>query len=131
MRINGEDTMTKKIGGLIVALLLALQVGAAQAAYQLNLTEGVTANTRVTYELHNAMMIIITVIFVGVFGVMFYSVYAHRKSKGHKAATFHENTTVELIWTIIPLVILLFMAWPATKALIALRDTSNPDMTIK
>ena len=71
------------------------------------------------------------VIFVGVFGVMFYSVYAHRKSQGHKAATFHENTTVELIWTVIPLIILVFMAWPATKSLIQLRDTSNPDMTIK
>jgi cytochrome c oxidase subunit 2 len=123
--------MTKKIGALIGAGLLALQAGAAKAAYQLNLTPGVTHNTEVTYDLHNIMMAIILVIFVGVFGVMFYSVYAHRKSQGHKAATFHENTTVELIWTIIPLIILLFMAWPATKALIALRDTSNPDMTVK
>jgi len=123
--------MTKKIGALIGAGLLALQAGAAQAAYQLNLTEGVTKGTHVTYELHNIMMLIIVVIFVAVFGVMFYSVYAHRKSKGHKAATFHENTTVELIWTVVPLIILLFMAWPATKALIVLRDTSNPDMTIK
>jgi len=123
--------MTRKIGALIGAGLLALQAGAAQAAYQLNLTEGVTKGTHVTYELHNIMMLIIVVIFVAVFGVMFYSVYAHRKSKGHKAATFHENTTVELIWTVVPLIILLFMAWPATKALIVLRDTSNPDMTIK
>jgi cytochrome c oxidase subunit 2 len=131
---NSEDTMKKKIAGLTSALLalpLALQAGVASAAYQLNLTQGVTRNSISSYDLHNLMMWVILVIFVGVFGVMFYSVYAHRKSQGHKAATFHENTTVELIWTIIPLIILVFMAWPATKSLIQLRDTSNADMTIK
>jgi cytochrome c oxidase subunit 2 len=109
--------MKKKIAGLTSALLalpLALQAGVASAAYQLNLTQGVTRNSISSYDLHNLMMWVILVIFVGVFGVMFYSVYAHRKSQGHKAATFHENTTVELIWTIIPLIILVFMAWPAT-----------------
>ncbi len=126
--------MKKKIAGLTSALLalpLALQAGVASAAYQLNLNPGVTRNSLSSYDLHNLMMWVILVIFVGVFGMMFYSVYAHRKSKGHKAATFHENTTVELIWTIIPLIILVFMAWPATKSLIQLRDTSNPDMTVK
>jgi len=62
---------------------------------------------------------------------MFYSIYAHRKSVGHKAAQFHENTTVEIIWTVIPFLILVGMAWPATKTLIAFKDTSNPDITIK
>jgi cytochrome c oxidase subunit 2 len=123
--------MMKKIGGLAGALLLSLYAGAASAAWQLNLTTGATKSTQVIYDLHNLMMWIIIVIFVGVFGVMFYSVYAHRKSVGHKAEQFHENTTVELIWTIVPLLILVAMAWPATKALIDLRDTSNPDMTIK
>jgi cytochrome c oxidase subunit II len=126
--------MKKKIAGLTSALLalpLALQAGVASAAYQLNLNPGVTRNSLSSYDLHNLMMWVILVIFVGVFGMMFYSVYAHRKSQGHKAATFHENTTVELIWTIIPLIILVFMAWPATKSLIQLRDTSNPDMTVK
>jgi len=77
------------------------------------------------------MMYVILVIFCVVFGVMFYSIYAHRKSVGHKAAQFHENTTVEIIWTVIPFLILVGMAWPATKTLIAFKDTSNPDITIK
>jgi cytochrome c oxidase subunit II len=77
------------------------------------------------------MMAIIVVIFVAVFGVMFYSIYAHRKSVGHKAAQFHENTTVEVLWTVIPTLILIVMAWPATTHLLAVRDTSQPDITIK
>ena len=76
-------------------------------------------------------MWICVVIFVVVFGVMFYSIFAHRKSKGHKAAQFHENTTVEIIWTVIPFLILIGMAFPATKTILAMKDTSEPDMTIK
>jgi cytochrome c oxidase subunit 2 len=71
------------------------------------------------------------VIFVIVFGVMFYSIYAHQKSLGHKAVPFHENTTVEVVWTIIPFFILIGMAWPATKVLLSIKDTSNPDITVK
>jgi cytochrome c oxidase subunit 2 len=77
------------------------------------------------------MLILCTVIFVGVFGVMFYSVFAHRKSKGHKAAHFHESTTVEIIWTIVPFIIVVLMALPATKTVVAMKDTSNADLTIK
>jgi len=66
-----------------------------------------------------------------VFGVMFYSIFRHRKSVGHKAAQFHENTTVEIIWTVIPFLILLFMVFPATKTVLAMKDTTTPDMTIK
>jgi len=77
------------------------------------------------------VMVLVTVIFIGVFGMMFYSVYAHRKDKGHKAAQFHENTTVEILWTVIPLVILIIIAWPATKVVIAQKDTANADLTIK
>ncbi len=123
--------MMRKIGGWAGAALLSLYAGVSSAAYQLNLTTGATKSTQTIYDLHNLMMWIILVIFVGVFGVMFYSVYAHRKSVGHKADQFHENTTVELIWTIVPFFILIGMAYPATRALIDLRDTSNPDMTIK
>ena len=65
--------------------------------------------------LHQIVMWLIIVIFVGVFGVMFYACYAHRKSKGHKAEQFHENTTVEIIWTVIPAIILVVIAWPATQ----------------
>jgi cytochrome c oxidase subunit 2 len=81
--------------------------------------------------LHQVIMWIILVIFVGVFSFMFYACYAHRKSIGHKAAQFHENTTVELLWTVIPALILIIIAWPVTKVVIAQKDTSAPDLTIK
>jgi len=81
--------------------------------------------------LHQLVMWLIIAIFAGVFGAMFYACYAHRKSKGHKAEQFHENTAVELIWTVIPAIILVAIAWPATKVLIAQKDTSAPDLTIK
>ena len=83
------------------------------------------------HDLHEYVMILCTVIFVGVFSFMFWSVYAHRKSKGHKAAQFHENTTIEILWTVIPAIILVIIALPATRVVIAQKDTSNPDLTIK
>src|SRR5437764_11311659 len=82
-------------------------------------------------QLHQYAMWLIIVIFVGVFGFMFYACWAHRKSVGHKAEQFHENTTVELIWTIIPAIILVIIAWPVSKTVIAQKDTSAPDLTIK
>ena len=81
--------------------------------------------------LHQMVMWLILAIFVVVFGAMFYACYAHRKSKGHKAEQFHENTAVELVWTVIPAIILVAIAWPATKVVIAQKDTSAPDLTIK
>jgi cytochrome c oxidase subunit 2 len=81
--------------------------------------------------LHQYVMWLIIVIFVGVFGFMFYSCYAHRKSKGHPAAQFHENTTVEILWTVIPALILVAIAWPVTKTVIAQKDTSAADLTVK
>jgi cytochrome c oxidase subunit 2 len=83
------------------------------------------------HDLHEYVMILCTAIFVGVFGFMFYAVFAHRKSKGHKAAQFHENTTVEILWTVIPAIILVGIAWPTTRTVVAQKDTSNPDLTIK
>jgi len=71
------------------------------------------------------------VIFVAVFGVMFYSIYKHRKSLGHQSASFHESTTVEIIWTVVPLLIVIGMALPATKTVVAMKDTTNADITIK
>src|SRR3954468_20121267 len=82
-------------------------------------------------HLHQYVMWLIIVIFVGVFGFMFWACYAHRKSKGHAAEQFHENTTVEILWTIIPAIILVVIAWPVTKVVIAQKDTSSPDITIK
>src|SRR5215472_2670156 len=115
----------------IAGSLLALVPLSAHALRQLNLQEPVTPIATQIFDLHTYIMWICLAIFVGVFSVMFYSIFAHRKSKGHQAAQFHENTVVEVIWTIIPFLILLFMAFPATKTVLAMKDTSVPDMTIK
>ena len=98
---------------------------------QLNLQAPATQIAADIYSLHNLMMIIILVIFVAVFGVMFYSIFKHRKSLGHKAATFHESTAVEIAWTVVPFLIVIGMALPATKTVVAMKDTSNADITIK
>ena len=117
--------------GIFIGALAALFPAVASAAYQMNLQPPVTRIAGEIYELHTLMMIIIVIVFLLVFSVMFYSIFKHRKSVGAKAAQFHESTTVEIIWTVIPLVILVGMAWPATKTVLALKDTSNPDITIK
>src|SRR5881409_3765049 len=122
--------MTSRMVNATGAALLALS-GAAEAAYQWNLPTPVTRVAGEIYNLHLVMMGIILVIFIGVFGVMFYSIYAHRKSVGHKAENFHENITVEIIWAIIPFLILIAVAWPATKSILKLKDTASPDITIK
>ena len=81
--------------------------------------------------LHYAMMWICTVIFVAVFGVMFYSIIKHRKSRGHKAAHFHESVAVEIAWTIVPFIIVTAMGAMATRTVVAMQDTTHPDLTIK
>jgi cytochrome c oxidase subunit 2 len=101
------------------------------AVRQLNFAAPVTKIMEDIHCLHWFMMIICTVIFVVVFGAMLYSIIKHRKSVGHKAASFHESTTVEIIWTIIPLLIVIGMALPATKTVVAMKDTTNADITIK
>ncbi|TMH56773.1 MAG: cytochrome c oxidase subunit II [Betaproteobacteria bacterium] len=110
---------------------MALSPIAAQAIREYNLQSPVTPIAAQIFDLHTYIMWICVVIFVGVFAVMFYSIFAHRKSKGHQAAQFHENTVVEVIWTVIPFLILLFMAFPATKTILAMKDASAPDMTVK
>jgi cytochrome c oxidase subunit II len=98
---------------------------------QLDLHEPVTQIARDERWLHYYMLVICTVIFIGVFGVMFWSMLKHRKSLGHKAANFHESTTVEIIWTVVPFLIVIGMALPATKVVVAMKDTTNADLTIK
>ncbi len=98
---------------------------------EMNLQPPVTQIAAEIYNLHTWMMIICLVIFVAVFGVMFYSILKHRKSLGHKAATFHESTTVEIAWTVVPFLIVIGMALPATKTVVGMKDTSNADITIK
>jgi cytochrome c oxidase subunit 2 len=137
-------TMTTKLVSRSRAAFLTLGAAlATHAAYavndlpggpgvnQLNLPAGVTAIAREQVWLHNMMLIICTVIFVLVFGVMFYSIIKHRKSKGHKAANFHESVKVEIAWTVVPFLIVILMALPATKAVVAMKDTTNADLTIK
>jgi len=108
-----------------------LAPGAALAERPWNLQTPVTTIAQQQYDLHLFIFWICVVIFIAVFGVMFYSILKHRKSLGHKPAQFHENTLVEIVWTVVPFLILLFMAFPATKTILAMKDTSAPDMTVK
>lgn len=101
------------------------------AVRQLNFQPPVTQIAEQIYSLHTLMLIICLVIFFAVFGVMFYSMLKHRKSLGHKSAKFHESTAVEIAWTVIPFLIVIGMALPATKTVVAMKDTSNADITIK
>ncbi len=98
---------------------------------QLNMTKGVTAVSREVYDLHMLSLYICTAIGVIVFGAMFWSMAFHRKSKGAKAADFHESTKVEILWTAIPIVILIAMAVPATSTLINMENNDNSDVTIQ
>jgi len=101
------------------------------AVNQINFAAPATKIMEQIHGLHIMMLIICAVIFVGVFGVMFYAILKHRKSLGHKSASFHESTTVEIIWTVVPLLIVIGMALPATKTVVAMKDTTNSDITIK
>ncbi|WP_343592716.1 cytochrome c oxidase subunit II [Paracidovorax wautersii] len=101
------------------------------AVRQLNLAPPVTRIAQEQHYLHWMMLIICTVIFVGVFAVMFYSIWKHRKSRGAKPANFHESVAVEVAWTVVPFIIVILMALPATKVLVAQKDTTNADLTIK
>jgi len=128
--------MTKQAGWanmlrLTGLLLLAAVSGLAQAEYKLNFQAPATKMAQNVYDLHVWMMYICVFIFVVVFSVMFYSVLNHRKSSGRTPATFHESTKVEILWTIVPTIILLLMAWPVTVTLLDMRDSSNSDITIK
>jgi cytochrome c oxidase subunit II len=113
------------------AFATGLAPGLAQAAKEYNLQPPVTPIAAQIFDLHTYIMAICAMIFVGVFSVMFYSIFAHRKSKGHQAAQFHENTLVEVVWTVIPFLILLLMAVPATRTVLAMKDSSAPDLTVK
>jgi len=119
------------ISASIPALAAPEGVQGRPVEYQLNLQMPVTKIASEVNDLHTWMMIVCMVIFVAVFGVMFYSVFKHRRSLGHKPATFHESTAVEIAWTVVPFLIVIGMALPATKTVVAMKDTSNADITIK
>ncbi len=116
---------------LLFGLFSSLLSGRVFAVQPFNMPKGVTEISNEVYHLHMLIFWICVIMGVVVFGVMLVSILLHRKSRGHKAAQFHESTTVEIIWTVLPFIILIGMAIPATKTLIAMEDTSNSDMTIK
>lgn len=113
----------------VFAITWSTQVLAEESA--LNMTQGVTQISSEVYHLHMLIFYICCAIAFVVFGAMFYSIYKHRKSKGAVAAHFHESTKVEVIWTVIPIIILIAMAIPATKTLVAMEDTSQSELTVK
>jgi len=112
-------------------VLLSSIANTAQADYALNLKAPATEIARQIYDLHTLIMWVCVAIFIVVFGVMFYSIYKHRKSVGHKASQFHEHYLLEVVWTIIPALILIVMAYPATKTIFAMKDTTAADLSIK
>ena len=105
--------------------------GGARADWQLNLTEGVTEISREVYDMHMFVLWICVWIGVVVFGAMIYSMIKHRKSRGVAPAKFHDSVLAEVVWTIIPFAILVTMAYPAARTLVAMEDTSNADVTVK
>ncbi len=115
------------------AILAVLMLGASSLlwANQLDMTPGVTEISQKVFDLHRTILWICVVIGVIVFGLMFWSIIHHRKSKGAKPADFHESTLVEIIWTVIPFIILIGMAIPATSVLIAMNDTGDSDLTVR
>ena len=116
----------------LVALPAALLVSTAiRADYHVDILPPATSASREIYNLHFGILWVCVAIFVIVFGAMFWSVFKHRRSMGAKAAQFHENTTIEVIWTMVPFIILIGMAYPATKTVLDMKDASNADMSIK
>lgn len=133
------ETLEKKLATLTVGALCWWSCFASAvndlpggpAVHQLNLPPAVTKIAEEQHALHWMMMFICLGIFIAVFGVMFYSIFKHRKSLGHQPASFHESIKVELAWTIVPFIIVIAMAIPATRTVVAQKDTSNADITIK
>jgi cytochrome c oxidase subunit 2 len=121
----------QRLSTIINLLILLSFSSVAQATYDVNIPPPQTVIAHEIYGLHMYILYVCLGIFFVVFGAMFYSLYAHRKSVGHKAAHFHEHVGVEIAWTIIPFIILALIAIPATKTVLAMKDASSPDMTIK
>lgn len=121
----------KQIRWLVLLPLAFVSSMAAASWTDINMTQGVTDISQQVYDLHMYITWICVVIGVPVFGVMFFSMFVHRKSRGAVSASFHENTTLEKIWTIVPALILIAIGWPATKTLIAMYDAGEPDINIE
>ena len=136
---NMTQSSSRFAGAILASLGTWVSTGAyavndlpgGPAVRQLNLHPPASKIAEQQDWLHWYMMIICLVIFVAVFSVMFYSIWKHRKAAGHKAANFHESTTVEIAWTVVPFLIVIAMALPATKVVVAQKDTTGADLTIK
>ncbi len=115
----------------LLLLLASSPAALAEGGMSYNLRPGVTAISQQVYGLHMTIFYICCAIGVVVFGAMFWAIIHHRKSKGAKPASFHESTKVEIVWTVIPFLILIGMAIPATKTLLAMEDPSNADLTVQ
>ena len=111
--------------------MAALASTSALADYAVDILAPASPMAQDAYNLHWGIMWVCVVIFFIVFGAMFWSVFKHRRSQGAKAAQFHENTTIEVIWTVVPLVVLVAMAWPATRTMLEMKDASNADLSVK
>ncbi|GHD24051.1 cytochrome c oxidase subunit 2 [Halioglobus japonicus] len=126
--------IAKRLFRLALGPVLVLFSSAVLAAHgdmnEVNMSPGVTDVGAQIYNLHMIILGICTIIGIGVFGVMFYSIYAHRKSRGHEPATFHESTKVEIAWTVIPFFILIGMAFPATSTLLEIYDNDEAEMDV-
>jgi len=137
---DGNDRGNGMTIRMLAAVAGVLATGAAHAVNdmpggpgvnQLNLPVGVTKIAADQWWVHNFLMIVCLAIFVAVFSVMFYSLWAHRKSRGHRPADFHESTAVEIAWTVVPFLIIIGLAIPATRMVVEQKDTSQADLTIK
>jgi cytochrome c oxidase subunit 2 len=136
----GSSNRRRHAARIVMAAATAVFAGAAlavnnlpggPAVNQIDLHPPVTKIAADVQTLHYGLMVVCAVIFVGVFGVMFYSILKHRKSRGHAAANFHESVTVEIAWTVVPLLIVMGMGAAATRGVVAQKDTTNADITIK
>lgn len=130
-----SSAFMSRTGALMSKLAITASLGmasqAAHAEYALNMPKGVTEISQEVYDLHMMVFYICCAIGAVVFGAMIYSIFAHRKSKGAKAANFHHSTLVEIVWTAIPFVILFAMALPAAKTLVKMENTRGAEMSIK
>jgi len=128
-----NKSMTRFLTNILVifSLLFMLSPNVLNAAWGLNMTQGVTPISQDVYNMHMTSLYVVTIIGILVFSVMFWSIFHHRKSKGIKPAKFSHSTTVEIIWTLIPFAIIVALAIPATKLLARMDDTSKSEVTIK
>jgi cytochrome c oxidase subunit 2 len=126
------SNVRRGVAGGLAALAMTLPTSSAMAAWSdLNLPVGVTPISRDVYDLHMLILWICVVIGIIVFGAMLVSIVLHRKAAGHEPAQFHHSTLAEIVWTVIPIVILVGLAIPATRTLIDMEDTSEADLTLK